>query len=219
MKSLNLCLSLALLLCLQAYAADSQDPLAGIWSKPDKKIETSGNCCIPDSIEIVKSGSSYKGIYSYKMLNLKCQMMFAPSNLAEKGDSVDIAKKSNSDAYGFSVYFPFHDIEGHNAKVLSSSQLEIYNVKNGTDAEASTCLFTMTVFKPASSSSNSLSSIPVSYLAMGAGVLLLVLCIACKCRQKKQIVIIQQESGYGAPNMYHPNQPYYGQKGPIIQTR
>jgi len=203
MRSFCFCLSLALLLCLQAYAEQPQYPLAGTWSSPQKKFDTGADCCVPDSIEIVKSDSDYKGTYSYAgMRNLKCWNMF----LLSSGRDVEIVKKPSSDAYGISVKLIDRlPIEGYRVRVISSSQLEIYNPANTAVDEASTCLFTMTEFKPASGPTSSFSLL-ISYIVMSAGVVLLLLVIACKCRQKKQIVIIQQESSYGRPNMYHATQ-------------
>ncbi len=149
MRSFDFCLSFALILCLQVSAQQQiQDPLAGTWSSPKKTIDSSADCCVPDSIEIVKSGSDYKGTYSYsKWTNLNCVAMF----LFSSERNVDIAKKTNSDAYGISVsIFDAFPIEGYRARVLSSSQLEIYNPGNSTVAEASLCDFTMSTFVPAS---------------------------------------------------------------------
>lgn len=240
MRSLNLCLSITLLLCLQAYAVDTQELLVGTWSNPITKINTSKNCCIPDKIQIWKSGSNLQGTYTYDASitngNGKCIAMFLTSN--GKRD-VKIGKKSNSDAYdigvtlgdGYDLGFlnGLVTVPGYKAKVLSSSKLQVYNPqrpgdeKNAPEAEAATCDFTMDTFVAASSSSvpNSNTSVPdsgtsfnvpVKYIAIGVAVAFLFLCIACKCRQKKQIVIIQQESAYGSPNMYHPNKLHYGQK-------
>lgn len=241
MRSLNLCLSIALLLCLQAYAVDTQELLVGTWSNPEPKVNTGANCCIPESIKIWKSGSDLKGTYSYdaslKDLNGKCIVMFSS---AKESRDVKITKKSNSDAYDIGVLLgegwidlgSFSDlatVKGYRAKVLSSSQLQIYNPQrpgdknNAAEAEAETCDFTMNKFVAGSSSSvpNSNTSVPdsgttfnvpVKYIAIGVAVAFLFLCIACKCRQKKQIVIIQHESAYGSPNMYHPHKLQYGQK-------
>jgi hypothetical protein len=252
MKSLNLCLSLTLLLCLQAYATASQDPLVGTWSKPEKQFDTSSNCCIPDSIQIVKDGSDYKATYEYGSKNGQCITMFSTS----KGTIAKFSKASNSDVYDISVkifslvenlgvkidFFGVKDIpvegfyvRGYLARIIPGPQLRIYNPerkndkKEVTEPEGQTCNFNMTSFVAGASSSVSDSNtsvpdagtpaIPVKYIAIGVGVAFLFLCIACKCRQRKQIVIIQHESAYGAPNMYHPHQPHYGQKGPTIQTR
>jgi len=204
MRSFGLCLSLAFLLCLQVYAQQTQDPIIGTWTNPKIKKNDESNCCVPDSISIVKYGSDYKGTYDYsKWTNPSCVAMF----LLSSDRSVDVVKKTSlTDVYGVQV--PIFDAlpwEGFRIKMLSSSQIEVYNTGNSTVAEASLCDFTLTVPGAA-------SSLPIKYIIIAVVVLLLVLCIICKCRQNKQAVIIQQESGYVQPQ--YGNQPYVNHQQP-----
>ena len=217
MRSFAFCLSLALLLCVQVYA-QTQDPIIGSWSNAKISKNDKQYCCVPDSMTIWKYGSDYKATYSYNsLLNPSCTAMF----LFVSGTNVNVVKTSSSDIYSVNYPLPpvpvpgFGDstinvdipVEYYRIKMLSNTEIEIYNTKNGTISEASVCDYTL--YAPGYVAP---SGLPIRNIIIAVVALLVVVCIVIKCKQNKQAIIIQQESGYVQPQ--YGNQPNVNHQQP-----
>jgi len=238
MRTSILFISLALILCAQVYAGELA---AGKWTNPTIKTQTDAACCVPDSIELVGSGSSFKAQYSFSTTDIFCKFLFSTNELADwfvgtkTKPELSVAKKSDAsgDYYGASLkLLNAAPLESFRYNLNSDSKLNVINVaqtkenKEGVKTSyiaGQICDFTMKDFKPASATSGTSDTsspsgtsgyfgIPTMYLVAGGVGLLLFICILCKCRGGKQVIVVQgggyaNHGNYQQPNIHYKN-PY-----------
>ena len=104
MRTSILFISLALILCAQVYAGELA---AGKWTNPTIKTQTDAACCVPDSIELVGSGSSFTAKYSFNPADFYCQFLFSTNKLADwvisgsaSKTKTELSISKKSDYYG-----------------------------------------------------------------------------------------------------------------------